>query len=181
MLTLCRFDINRKICSIRILCSRSKCSVEWVWGCESERQRHQGIMLMWLLVIEHTCKRLKRSKRLKRFETSIDIVIHFRWLHQFTKRLLETQPKRTNSNLNGYLHHFFHSSALPLDIRCAVHTLNVSLWVYFIIHERNKQRMVFSRTNASASVAGAQHIKIYLNRCETVSIDSDSTLISNDM
>lgn len=41
----------------------------------------------------------------------------FVYLHQFTKRLLPMFSLVPNSNLNGYLHHSFHSIALPLDIR----------------------------------------------------------------
>lgn len=130
-----------------------------------------------------------RMKKKRRIVKSISWFI-FVYLHQFTKRLLPMFSLVSNSNLNGYLHHFFHSTALPLDMRWSLpfyaswcvssflHTIQRYLiaWGYIErmvralvtfphIHTHRTELCVYAQLS---SAAVCQHIKIYLNRCETV-------------
>lgn len=69
-----------------------------------------------LVLKNTTCKRLSRQSIYRWF-----IFVAFAPIHKAVVVSCLCVSTPTNSNLNGYLHHFFHFSALPLDIRWQLH------------------------------------------------------------
>lgn len=125
IVTLCRIDINRKDCLVLFpsffLLWRSfafkklkySTTIDDVGAADSHTEIENEKN-------ERESERKKRGKRNEAWERWIVKSISwfiFVCLHQFTKRLMPMFSLLSNSNLNGYLHHFFHSSALLLDIR----------------------------------------------------------------
>lgn len=94
-----------------LVCSAKTHRIEWLdmlWGINAD--------VAELVLKNTTCKRLSRQSIYRWF-----IFVAFAPIHKAVVVSCLCVSTPTNSNLNGYLHHFFHFSALPLDIRWQLH------------------------------------------------------------
>lgn len=97
--------------SLCLVCSAKIHRIEWfdiVWLINAD--------VAELVLKKTTCKRLSRQSIYGWF-----IFVAFAPIHKAVVVSCLCVSTPTNSNLNGYLHHFFHFSALPLDIRWQLH------------------------------------------------------------